>query len=636
MRFVFAIAAFVVAAAMIAGGIAQRTIFAPPDTISAVTTVKAAPAFTVIDGSVLNANPGRQTLSVTGTGEVFMAYARTSDVKAWLGDEQFANITINMQAEDPANILSSELSTATSIEAPPAEPATGGETQAPATPAPDPSPSPAAKATDSAKATEVGTADGADSVPGPNPAGSDLWLEEFHASQALIQPLNIPEDMSVLIANDGTQPAPGKVRISWPLQATTPWAGPLIVGGGILLLVGLGLYVWAWRHMRRSRGPRRSGGPKMPKPPKAPKPVKPREIETPHRGRRAITRSFSALIPVTLTTVLVLTGCSPDSWPDLSQSASPAPIDAPAEVVTEPIPVAVSTPQLETILRRIADVTRTADADRDKAVAAERLTGSALAMREANYKIRGKVKDYAALPPIPSTPLTLSLPQATDSWPRTVFTIVQDKENTEVAPTAMFMTQASPRDNYRVEYAVSLEPDVTIPKVAPPSIGAPIVAPDSKLLLMPPNKLAMAYSDILDKGKKSEYYSIFRSTGDSLRDAVGFDYKEQKRKDLPDTAKLEFTSAVGDGPTLALGTNDSGAIVAVDLTEVETVKPVKDGATVEATGAAKVLSGIEASTKGITTTYLHQLLFYVPSIGSSDKIVLLGFSQSLMSSSEIK
>lgn len=636
MRFVFAIAAFVIAAAMIAGGIAQRTLFAPPDTTSLTTTVEETPAFIVIDGSVLNANPGRQTVSLTGAGDVFLAYGRTSDVTAWLGDDQYANITIDKGAEDKANVLSSELITNTSVTVPPVAPESVPGT--PETPSPSDAsvPSDGQQASDGAKAPDVGTSDGADGVPGPNPEGSDLWLEEFHAPQALIQPLNIPEGMSVLIASDGTKPAPSKVRISWPLQATTPWVGPLIVGGGILLLVGLGLYVWAWRHMRRSRGPRRSSGPKMPKLPKAPKPVKPRAIEPPQRGRRAITKSFTAVVPLTLVTALVLTGCSADLWPDLEQSASPAPADVPVEVVTEPIPPAVSSAQLEMILQRIADVVSVADSDRDDAVAAERLTGSALAMREANYMIRGKVKDYAPLAPIPSSPLTLSLPQATDSWPRTVFTIVQDKDNPEVAPSALLLKQEDPHANYMVEYAVSLEPDVTIPKVAPPSIGAPIVAPDSKLLVMPPNQLALAYADILEKGEKSEFYSSFRSTNDSLRDAVGFDYKQQKRKDLPDTAKLEFTSSPGDGPTLALGTNDSGAIVAVDLNEIETVKPVKDGATVEATGAAKVLSGIEASTKGITTTYLHQLLFYVPAIGSNDKIVLLGFSQSLMSSSEIK
>ena len=61
MRFVFAIVAFVIAAGMIAYGIAQRTVLAPDDRVAAgCTAFDGTAAFTVIDGAVLDANAGPQ------------------------------------------------------------------------------------------------------------------------------------------------------------------------------------------------------------------------------------------------------------------------------------------------------------------------------------------------------------------------------------------------------------------------------------------------------------------------------------------------------------------------------------------------------------------------------------------------
>ena len=68
----------------------------------------------------------------------------------------------------------------------------------------------------------------------------------------------------MLVASDGTAPAPSDLTVSWPLDTSTPWAGPLIAGGGILMLVGVLLYVLGIRHARRSRGPRRKGLPPLP------------------------------------------------------------------------------------------------------------------------------------------------------------------------------------------------------------------------------------------------------------------------------------------------------------------------------------------------------------------------------------
>ena len=100
----------------------------------------------------------------------------------------------------------------------------------------------------------------------PDPNGSDLWLDDYVKDQKLTLTVNVPEDISFIIASDGVEPAPTDLAVSWPVDNSTPWAGPLIVGGAIVLLVGIGFLIWATNHMRSTRGPRR----KMPKVPKKP------------------------------------------------------------------------------------------------------------------------------------------------------------------------------------------------------------------------------------------------------------------------------------------------------------------------------------------------------------------------------
>ena len=90
-------------------------------------------------------------------------------------------------------------------------------------------------------------------------------------------------------------------------------------------------------------------------------------------------------------------------------------------------------------------------------------------------------------------------------------------------------------------------------------------------------------------------------------------------------------SALGDGDTIPMASIDNGAIVAVYLTEIETVKPVEPGAVINAEGAVKSLSGVSSTTKGTVATYGDQLLFYVPSVTSADqKVILIGWASALI------
>lgn len=586
MRFVIAIVSFVVAIALIGYGVAQRTFLAQPDELVASLDSSSTAAVTVIDGNTLNSFDGSQTLTISGTGPIFAAYGRTTDVEAWIGDTTRTNVTFDEKTGDLASDV-----------------------------------------VEGAEAT----------VPDPN--GSDLWLDQYSKEDLLSLTVNVPADVSFIIVSDGTAPAPGSIAVSWPVDNSTPWAGPLIVAGSGLLLFGLAMLLWALHHMRTHAGRRR----KPPKMPKVPRQrsitrAKPKALEPTSGSRRANRNGFVALLPVVVVSAIALSGCSTGATNELQADSLPVPsassTDGSETVQLEP--PAVTVRQAKRIVADIATIAATADKSRDPKLIETRFSGPALELRVADYAIRGADASIAAQPAIPNGEIQVVLPQQTSTWPRTVFVVVQDDADETASWMGLMLIQDDPRSQYKVHYAVTLEPSVVLPPVAPATLGAPRLESSVGLLEMIPDELALAYGDILLVGAESVHYDKFKAEGDTLRTAVGVDAKKKQRSQLSTTASLSFSAAAGAGQTIVLATNDSGAIVAVNLTETTVVKPVETGAAVNPTGAVKALSGIGVSVKGIQATYGEQLLFYVPAAGTHAKVELLGFSQGLVKAVELK
>lgn len=579
MRLVLAIISFVLAAVLIGFGIAQRTIFAGPDHITADVTTTSNATVTVIDGATLNSFDRSQTIHASGADTIFAAYGRTSDVLAWVGD----NTSYNAITLDPeTNELVSTL-----VKAP---------------------------------ETEV-----------PSPAGSDLWQADYTEKKNLDFTINVPDSISVIIVSDGVKPAPSKISVTWLLDNSAPFAGPLVMAGAVLLLLGLGFLLWAVNHIRKSRGPRRKQ-PKLPKVPRKPtyKPVK-RAAAQPAvtRGRRS---AGMITVPVILAGALLMTGCTSPSAS--LQDGTLIDVSSTAVPETELETPAVTEPQAKRIVSRVAAAIAEADKAMDPELAATRLDGPALSLRASNYAVRKVVADYALPVAIPASTVEITLPQQNDSWPRTVLAVVQDADLT-IAPQALVLIQDDPRSQYKVHYAVALAPGTVFPKVPPASIGTSRVAPDSKLFSAVPADIAAAYGDTLLLDVASESWELFETEGDSLRVGVGKAAQDAKKASTPSTAELTFANAPGKGQIVVLVTNDGGAIVAVDLAESETIKPIELGAAVNAPPDVAALLGKALSTKGITANYGDQLLFYVPPAGSEAPIVLLGYSQGLISAVEL-
>ena len=571
MRFVLAIISFVVAAVLIGAGIAQRTIFLEPDEVALSSESSSGAPVTVVDGTALNAYEGSQTLTVSGSDQIVAAYGRTTDVVAWIGDTEYNRVGFDSETGE----LTSEL-------------VPGAEKEV------------------------------------PTIVGSDLWLDEYERTSALGLTVNVPDDISFIIISDGVEAAPADVLVSWPLDNSTPWAGPLIVAGAVVLLLGLAFLLWATNHMRGSHGPRRKPQ-KMPKVPRKPL-YKPRRV--------AIEKRSMIAVPVLLVGALTLAGCTADGAVT-SSVAAPTPSSTADSTEAQADPPAATVSQVERIVANISTVAAKADADKDATLLATRFQGAALELRTANYAITAADPTLAGLTAIPSGPVKVTLPQQTDTWPRTVFAVIQDDTDSTVPPLALFLEQQDARSNYKVSYAITLEPSAVLPKVAPAAIGTSRLSDDSPVLRLSPEELALGYADILETDVDSDAYLDFEAEGDSLRENVGVTYKAGVRAALPTTASVAFGHALGAAPAIALATNDAGAIIAVNLNETTTVTPIETGAAVNPTGQVKALSGLAVSTKGVVATYGDQLLFYVPPAGSDAKIVLLGYTQGLVKAGEV-
>ena len=621
MRFVWAVAAFVLATVMIGAGIAQRTIFQGPKTETTAISVEEQTPYLLIDGAVLNQMPGTQTLRAQAEGDIFASYGRTADMEAWLSDSTYTHVTLDDEgAIETAVVEPAVDATVDPTAEAPAEDAADGDAAA-----------------DEAAAPDATSGDASADTAGRTPVGSDLWLDEYQQTDLLIAPLQLPEDMSVLVAADGTAPAPSTVTVSWPLQTSTPWAGPLIVGGGILMAVGVFLYILGIRHARRKRGPRRKG---------LPLPVtEPIDIAIDHDDKGVISSSKStrravssggrrafAVLPVVAVSALLFSGCSADAWPQLGSSPTPSPTATVIAPDGQQAP-AVTKAQAERILTRIAATVADADAAMDGDLADTRLEGAALAARDTNYKLRAALGDYPAPAPILAKPLEIILPQAYDGWPRSVIAVADDDESK--TSSIMVLTQQDQWADYKLSYVGSLEASTSLPDLAPAYIGAPQVEPDSPFLLLPPNEIAAAYSDIITNGESSQYYDLFEADGDQLRASIAADRQrrlDEFNKTASSTGNLEFSSAAGVQAPFALQTVESGAIVAVNINEIDTVKPTNADAVIKVNDnrTVKTLAGVDQSQTGFATTFSDQVFFYVPGPGSNEKIRLLGYSSDIL------
>jgi hypothetical protein len=451
-----------------------------------------------------------------------------------------------------------------------------------------------------------------------NPAGSDLWRSESLAPG--FSTLTVPsgEDLAVLVASDGTALAPDNIVITWPIEPATLTSNIFLGSGLVLLVIAILFNIFAVRKMIKNRGPRR----KVPKAPQGPR-YRPKKTnyDLPKRGRRSAARKI-AVVPLSIGLVLALSGCQSSGVPIPIPSASES---APVSIVDEISP-AVTIVQVSKILSKIQDVVAQADESGDKELLKTRVAGPSLSLRETNYLLRSKSADVPLLAPISSTLISLNIISKTDLWPRSFMLVTGASDE---LPQALVIQQLSPREPYKLTYNIALLPGAEFPEVAAPEEGSIPLEPDSLLLKVKPLDLATSYGDVVDKGAESEFYNLFDLLGDQFYDEISAIQKAQPEK-LTE-ATTSFAHVLADENVISLATSDSGAVVALMMTDTWEIRPNSSGSVVAVSGNERLLLGSEVSTQGVSTQYGNMLLFYVPISDSTEKIKLLGATQALLS-----
>ncbi len=259
MRFVLAISALVLSGILLILGIGQATFLAGPRQIAYEVPFDSPSGLAVIRADQLDDVNGQANVVVRGAG-AFAAVAQDRDVNAWVAPFAHAEIGVDVKGKQLTSSQTARDDKAASdyLSLTSADGEAAGEAAAP----------------DPAKL---------DALTPPKAYGSDLWLEQRGAAPAggqtseadgatqpapadtngtngdgaqLVRlPVSLQSGQSVLVSHDAESDA--TVSVEWVQDRRTPLAGPFMVSGGVLALVGVILYLLAVDHDRRALGPRR-------------------------------------------------------------------------------------------------------------------------------------------------------------------------------------------------------------------------------------------------------------------------------------------------------------------------------------------------------------------------------------------
>ena len=307
---------------------------------------------------------------------------------------------------------------------------------------------------------------------------------------------------------------------------------------------------------------------------------------------------------------MLLAGCT-------VEPPTPAP-DAPV------VAAVVSTAQERKILDRVSDVVAGVDQGGDAGSLAARLSGPALAMREAELAVAAARGDRGSLTDLTMEPQQLVLP-SDQGWPRSSFAVTVLPEDGTTPVLAAF-EQAGPRDQYKLWAYVQLVSGVTMPQFAEADLGSAAVPSDDTSLVVAPQAVAEQYASVLTAGDRSRYADSF-ADDDYLRQSLHQSGRDQvaEIENQDGEGSFEVTFEPTDDPAKAVRTVDGGAMALVALRSQETLSAEEGWQLVPESPSARALWGDAEGTDVMQIAYRYTAALYVPPAGSADRISLLGF-----------
>jgi len=594
LRFKTAVALVLLGLLTLLAGVGQKTIWAPAETVTASAPADGTAApLTVIDEKLRTVHGGTVKINVKGEGSFMLAAGRPDDVDAWVG--KTAHNTVSGVSEDNKSLQMTH---------------TDGEAAA------------------------------------PSPAGSDLWVSTENASGELNYTWNAPADgdWSLLLASDGTKPAPSTISMTFPNDTSTPWAVPLMVLGGLLVLAGLALLVLkpkggqpvggddsgeslGSKFARRARArvsAKNAAADSADNPAPA---VKQDGAPSVAAGpsRTAVARTGVAVAALAAT-IVAGTGMA-------AQAATPAPSPSPSASAAAGEDKAADSPvlldaQFRRILEQVSNTIDAGDAAKDAAKLKTRVDRTELEVRTQNYKIRSQVGAYEARMPVRATKLLTTVVTSKRAWPRSVMAVTQGEGN--VVPQLLTLVQKSPRENYKLVETTPLQPGTTFPAIG--RTGTETLAANDKSGLLYSGEEALA--GLGDRLGKAD--STFK---DKLVEGQSSPYIADTLAYQADVAKagvngnFSFTHKVVPEETVVFRTADGGALVLGRLNFEFDGTPKAEGDKLAIGDDAAVLAGGKETSSGMVLNFAESMAVYIPPTGSKDPMKLVAATRGLVGAS---
>jgi hypothetical protein len=287
------------------------------------------------------------------------------------------------------------------------------------------------------------------------------------------------------------------------------------------------------------------------------------------------------------------------------------------QVVEGPVP-AVTGEQVDRVREAVDAAVDAGDGALDAGALQTRLDGAALQLRLARYAVRSQVPEAPEPPPLVGDQLLEAVPAAGE-WPRWFLTVDEPVEG--AVPQMLVMTQAGPREAYRLATAATLLPGTTLPELAVEDGVALTVPPtDAQGLAMSPVEAVSRYADVLALGGASQWAPT--TAADVFRQQV------LTEQDAERTAVSEFfaytTSHVPrEGSVWALRTQDGGAIAIGVLDATRTFTPNAPGLRQILPPDLAALAGRGDAPAGASVTTAEVVVLHVPPAGSQEQLQLL-------------
>ena len=552
-------------------GIGQKTIWAPSETFTASAPADGTAApLTVFDQKLRTLHGGTVKIDIEGDGNFLLAAGRPDDVDAWVGTT--AHNTITGTSED-------------------------------------------------GKSLQVEHADG--DATAPNPAGSDLWVSTENASGELEYSWTPPADgdWTLLLASDGTKPAPAKISMTFPNDTSTPWAVPLMILGALLIAGGTALALLSLRRRYGDGGTGTEGGEGTGSGTGAGSAFARRA-----RARSQARTSSKATMAAAGVAAALLAGsgtaasaATPSPAPS-GQSSAPAAFAGNSQVLLDA--------QFRRILEQVSAAADAGDAAKDAAKLADRFGGTELEVRTQNYKIRSQVGSYEARMPVRSTKLLTTVVTTDRAWPRSVMAVTQGDGN--VVPQLLTLVQKSPRENYKLVGTTPLQPGTTFPAIS--RAGTETLKPADKSGLLYSGEEALsgladrltsadsAFKDKLVEGQSSPY----------IADTLSYQAEVVK---AGENGNFSFTHKVVPDSTVVFRTEDGGALVLGRINFGFEGTPKAAGDKLSIGDDAAALAGGKETSTGMVLNFAESMAVYVPPAGSTDPMKLVAATRGLVGAS---